>query len=120
MFQLKLCFFVFKVYSAFKKNETSSVIFYNQKKPEPVKVSFKAIKTMDGDTPSQIFTFILTDENGNIIQTKTNSGKDILFDEIVFDKEGQYIYFVKEVIPTDQGNIIYDDTVYKVIVFTFT
>lgn len=71
---------------------------------------------MDGDTPSQIFTFILTDENGNIIQTKTNSGKDILFDEIVFDKEGQYIYFVKEVIPTDQGNIIYDDTVYKVIV----
>lgn len=101
---------------AIKKNETSSVIFYNQKKPEPVKVSFKAIKTMDGDTPSQIFTFILTDENGNIIQTKTNSGKDILFDEIVFDKEGQYIYFVKEVIPTDQGNIIYDDTVYKVIV----
>lgn len=47
---------------AIKKNETSSVIFYNQKKPEPVKVSFKAIKTMDGDTPSQIFTFILTDE----------------------------------------------------------
>lgn len=99
-----------------KKNETSSVIFYNQKKPEPVKVNFKAIKTMDGDAPSQTFTFVLTDKDGNIIQTKTNSGKDILFDEMVFDKEGQYIYFIKEVIPVEQGNIIYDNTVYKVVV----
>lgn len=99
-----------------KKNETSSVIFYNQKKPEPVKVNLKAIKTMDGDAPSQTFTFVLTDKDGNIIQTKTNSGKDILFDEMVFDKEGQYIYFIKEVIPVEQGNIIYDNTVYKVVV----
>ena len=57
--------------------------------------------------------FVLKDQNGKIIQTVHNSGSDILFDRLSFDKVGEYIYTISE-LAAGAGGIIYDDTVYEV------
>lgn len=63
------------------------------------------------------FTFHLFDENGQLLDTKKNTDSgSVLFDSIVFDKEGEYHYAIKEVIPEDKGQITYDRRVIGVSV----
>ena len=55
------------------------------------------------------FTFQLFDENNNLVDTKKNTDSGaVLFDSVIFDKEGEYHYTIKELIPEDKGQIIYD------------
>ena len=61
------------------------------------------------------FTFQLFDENNNLIDTKKNTDNgSILFDSIIFDEVGDYNYTIKELIPSDPGQITYDDREIKV------
>ncbi len=55
------------------------------------------------------FTFQLFDENNNLVDTKKNTDSgSVLFDSVIFDKEGEYHFTIKELIPEDKGQIIYD------------
>ena len=61
------------------------------------------------------FTFQLFDENNNLIDTKKNTDNgSVLFDSIIFDEVGDYSYIIKELIPSDPGQITYDDREIKV------
>ena len=61
------------------------------------------------------FTFHLFDENNNLIDTKKNTDNgSVLFDSIIFDEVGDYNYTIKELIPSDPGQITYDDREIKV------
>ncbi len=84
--------------------------------PDPVSVKIAAEKVMDGKYPrGNDFTFVLTDEAGNVIQTVNNRDGIIEFDTLTFDKEGTYIYTISEKAGSN-SKIDYDDTVYKIIV----
>ena len=61
------------------------------------------------------FTFQLFDENNNLIDTKKNTDNgSVFFDSIIFDEVGDYNYTIKELIPSDPGQITYDDREIKV------
>lgn len=61
------------------------------------------------------FTFYLKDEDGNIIQVKNNKEGTITFDTLYFNSTGTYIYTIEERAGNVDG-IIYDDSVYRVVV----
>lgn len=82
--------------------------------PEPASVPLGAEVTLDGKTPEDgVFTFLLKDEAGTVLQTKTNIGSKVTFDPLSFDKEGSYNYTISMQAGSDSG-IAYDKAVYKV------
>ena len=82
--------------------------------PQPASVPLGAEVTLDGKTPGDgVFTFLLKDEAGTLLQTKTNIGNSVKFDPLSLDKEGIYNYTISMQAGTDSG-IAYDKTVYKV------
>ena len=84
--------------------------------PNPAKVALTATKTLDGIAPKgSSFVFVLKDENGRIVQTKSNNGDQIFFDTMSFSNTGTYKYTVEEVAGNDR-NINYDGNVYTVII----
>lgn len=84
--------------------------------PNPAKVALTAIKTLDGIAPTgSSFVFVLKDENGRIVQTKSNNGDQIFFDTMSFSNTGTYKYTVEEVAGNDR-NINYDGNLYTVII----
>lgn len=82
-------------------------------------VQFTAQKELIGSKlTDRQFAFVLTDEEGNILQTVYNSENgEILFDEIFFhqDQLGEYHYKIYEVSGNSEG-YTYDKTVYFLIV----
>ncbi len=81
-----------------------------------VSVPLGATLSLDGNTPKDgTFTLMLKDEAGNILQTKSNTGANVKFDEIRYDKEGVYTYTISMQAGTD-SKIAYDKAVYTVIV----
>ncbi|MBR3784948.1 MAG: VWA domain-containing protein [Firmicutes bacterium] len=98
------------------------VNFDNQYDPAPAKAQLKAQKTLTGrDMKDGEFTFELADEKGKVVQSKTNQAAEagaadvITFDELSFDKTGNYTYTVREK-KGDLGGIRYDDRSYDVTV----
>ena len=84
--------------------------------PNPAKVALTATKTLDGIAPKgSSFVFVLKDENGRIVQTKSNNGDQIFFDTMSFSNTGTYKYTVEEVAGNDR-NINYDGNMYTVII----
>ena len=84
--------------------------------PNPAKVALTATKTLDGIAPKgSSFVFVLKDENGRIVQTKSNNGDQIFFDTMSFSNTGTYKYTVEEVAGNDR-NINYDGNLYTVII----
>lgn len=84
--------------------------------PNPAKVALTATKTLDGIAPKgSSFVFVLKDENGRIVQTKSNNGDQIFFDTMSFSNTGTYKYTVEEVARNDR-NINYDGNLYTVII----
>ena len=84
--------------------------------PNPAKVALTATKTLDGIAPKgSSFVFVLKDENGRIVQTKSNNGDQIFFDTMSFSNTGTYKYTVEEVAGNDR-NINYDGNVYTAII----
>lgn len=87
-----------------------------QPQPNPAKVNFEALKTLDGQTPaSDLFSFELKDENGNLIQTKKNKDNKVTFDTLIFSEVGTHKYYISEVKEKDDS-IIYDSAVYEATV----
>lgn len=85
--------------------------------PASARVTLSASKTLDGKTPelSGIFSFILTDAEGNPLQVRNNDAGSVGFDPLVFDAEGVYTYTIYEE-PGSDTNIVYDDTRYTVVI----
>ena len=98
------------------EEEKSPSIDFDNKYPNPAFIKFQAAKTLDGKTPlDERFKFYLTSEDGELLQTKTNMGMSVEFDEIKFNEVGTHIFYIRE----EKGNdilIIYDETVFKVTV----
>lgn len=83
-----------------------------QNKAKPVVGEIHAYKTLDGKKPkNDAFSFELVDAEGKVLQTVTNKGKNVKFQEMTYDKEGTYTYTMRE-IPGEDADIIYDSTVY--------
>lgn len=84
-----------------------------------------ATKTVDGAAPKdgQTFTFQLCDEQGNVLQEKTNDGQTVAFDKIAYSEDdlsadggdASKHYTVREKTASDPS-YTYDDTVYDVSV----
>jgi hypothetical protein len=84
-----------------------------------------ATKTVDGVAlkDGQTFTFQLCDEQGNVLQEKTNDGQTVTFDKIAYSEDdlgadgsdASKHYTVKEK-PASDPSYTYDDTVYDVSV----
>ncbi len=105
-------------------NEVSKAEFTNKKvdeeKPDdkvtPTSLKVNAQKTLDGKDPGKnVYEFVLKDELGNTVQIKHNSGKEIAFDTLTFDKEGTYTYTISETKGSDK-KINYSTAVYTLTV----
>ena len=64
------------------------------------------------------FTFLLKDQDGKLLDTKTNGENgDILFNPVTFSKAGTFTYTIAEQKPaTPESAITYDETVHTVTV----
>ena len=82
--------------------------------PQPASVPLGADVSLGGKAPKDgVFTLLLKDEAGNILQSKTNVGGVVNFDALTFDKEGSHNYTISMQAGSD-SIIAYDKTVYKV------
>ena len=84
--------------------------------PSPAGVTFTAQKALDGESPADgLFTFILRNADGAVIQTKQNVGGKVTFSALSFSKAGTYVYTISELAGSGDG-IVYDTAVYTATV----
>ena len=91
---------------------------------KPTSAQFKAKKvlaingTSDRTLKANEFTFLLKDQAGTLIDTKTNGENgDILFNPVSFNEAGTFTYTIAEQKPaTPESAITYDETVHTVTV----
>ena len=103
------------------------VAFENTYTADPTSVSLGAGKLIKGrDLKAGEFSFLLTDADGNEIDTAKNEENGaVTFKTITFDKAGTYSYEIREVLPKDDdsktdgiqsSNVTYDENIYHVTV----
>ena len=79
-------------------------------------MTITAIKTLDKRTPRDgQFSFQLLDDEGNVMQTVENEGKEVTFQTLYFDAVGTFTFTIREVAGKD-SNIIYDKTEYEAVI----
>ena len=91
---------------------------------KPTSAQFKAKKVLaingssDRTLKANEFTFLLKDQNGTLVDTKTNGENgDILFNPVSFNEAGTFTYTIAEQKPaTPESAITYDETVHTVTV----
>ncbi len=91
---------------------------------KPTTAQFKAKKVLaingssDRTLKANEFTFLLKDQNGTLVDTKTNGENgDILFNPVTFNEAGTFTYTIVEQKPaTPESAITYDETVHTVTV----
>ncbi len=84
--------------------------------PNPGSVTLRAEKLLAGVAPKgSDFSFTLSDENGNVLQTVKNKGGDVTFKPLSFSQTGTHTYTIREVVEGKDG-IVYDETVYTATV----
>ena len=91
---------------------------------KPTTAQFKAKKVLaingssDRTLKANEFTFLLKDQAGTLIDTKTNAENgDILFNPVSFNEAGTFTYTIAEQKPaTPESAITYDETVHTVTV----
>lgn len=92
------------------------VVVADNRYANPAVVRFTAQKLLDNKTPlDNQFTFMLTDADGAVLQTKRNLADGVTFDDIVIKETGTKVYFLKE----EKGSnplIQYDPAVYKITI----
>lgn len=84
--------------------------------PMSTSVALSATKLFDGESQNLrleegMFSFTLSDEQGTVLQTKSNDAKgNVAFDPIAYDatQAGGHVYTIKEVVGTNEL-IIYDN-----------
>ena len=92
-----------------------AINFNNLYSASGVTVTLSGIKNLVGKELAEgMFSFNLKDKDGNVLQTVTNKADGVIdFTAMEFDKAGEYVYTVTEVIGTESG-MSYDETVYTV------
>ncbi|AQS52635.1 Collagen adhesin [Jeotgalibaca dankookensis] len=90
-------------------------VFKNSYQAEPDSVVLEAEKTLkDQELRDKQFSFELLDEEGSVLQTATNKASgQVIFDQLVYEKTGNYHYTIREV-KGNQGGMTYDETTYPV------
>ena len=91
---------------------------------KPTSAQFKAKKVLsingssDRTLKANEFTFLLKDQNGTLVDTKTNGENgDILFNPVTFNEAGTFTYTIVEQKPaTPESAITYDESVHTVTV----
>ena len=91
---------------------------------KPTSAQFKAKKVLaingssDRTLKANEYTFLLKDQNGTLVDTKTNGENgDILFDPVSFNEAGTFTYTIVEQKPaTPEPAITYDESVHTVTV----
>ena len=91
---------------------------------KPTSAQFKAKKVLaingssDRTLKANEFTFLLKDQNGTLVDTKTNGENgDILFNPVSFNEAGTFTYTIAEQKPaTPESAITYDESVHFVTV----
>ena len=91
---------------------------------KPTTAQFKAKKVLaingssDRTLKANEFTFLLKDQNGTLVDTKTNGENgDILFNPVSFNEAGTFTYTIVEQKPaTPESAITYDESVHFVTV----
>ena len=91
---------------------------------KPTSAQFKAKKVLaingssDRTLKANEYTFLLKDQNGTLVDTKTNGENgDILFDPVSFNEAGTFTYTIVEQKPaTPESAITYDESVHTVTV----
>ena len=93
------------------------LVFNNEYNAAPTYVTLSGVKYLENrEMKEGEFSFVLKDENGEILQIKeVNADGSIVFDEIKYEEDGEYNYTIQEVIGTDE-EITYDSKVYNVTV----
>ncbi|MGL4697506.1 Spy0128 family protein [Enterococcus larvae] len=88
---------------------------YNKKKA--TSISLEATKSLiDKTLAADQFEFELVDDQGTVLQTKTNDANgNIYFDAIAYTAEGVHEYTIREKVGTD-NTITYDPTIYQATV----
>ena len=98
------------------ETEKSDEIIFENRYATPAVVKFTAKKLLDDKIPiNNQFTFMLTDADGTILQTKRNLADDVIFDEIALRETGTKVYYLRE----EKGSnpfVLYDPSVYKITV----
>ena len=91
-------------------------------KPTTAQFKAKKVLTINGSSDRTLkaneFTFLLKDQAGTLIDTKTNGENgDILFNPVSFNEAGTFIYTIVEQKPaTPESSITYDESVHTVTV----
>ncbi len=103
-----------KIFINDKEVEPNTMIVYNDLKIIPATLTLGAAKTMDGATPKDQYTFILSHE-GTEIDRVQNVGGEVTFSPILFTAEGKTTFTITEEIG-DDAKVLYDKSVYTVTV----
>ena len=91
-------------------------------KPTTAKFKAKKVLAINGSSDRTLkaneFTFLLKDQNGTLVDTKTNGENgDILFSPVSFNEAGTFTYTITEQKPaTPESAITYDESVHTVTV----
>ena len=93
--------------------------FTNTYTAEPVSVILHARKTLKGgdlNDDKYHFTFELLDSGNNVVSTAINTPDgSVLFNELKFDKSGDYAYTIREIMG-ELSEVIYDETSFSAVV----
>ena len=75
-------------------------------------ITVQASKYVDGSEEVEgIYTFVLLDKEGNIVASAQNNGSSIVFEELKYDKAGEYEYYLLEQKGTEEL-MKYDESIY--------
>ena len=104
-------------YTGSETGEVENVQFNNSYSAAGTSVKLSAAKTLNGRTLKDgEFQFVLTDENGKVIETVKNSRDgSIEFETLNYDEAGEYVYYVTET-PGNERHMTYDDSRFRVVV----
>lgn len=89
--------------------------FTNKYAPGSTSLTLRFTKLVDGKTPEDSYSFELTNSTGNLVEKVSNAGSAIAFAPLTFDKEGTYVYYVRETRGQDE-TMDYDSHVIQVTV----
>ena len=93
-----------------KNDDSANVVFVNTYAVSSTTADISVTKTLEGRSlKAGEFSFELRNEDGELLQTKTNAADGIVrFDKITYDTAGTYVYTISEVVPQETKGVTYD------------
>jgi len=98
-------------------DEDGTLVFTNDYHvPQSAELTLTAKKYYDNKPArGSSYTFLLSDAEGNVLQTVKNKGENVVFEPLVFSEEGRYVYTVSEK-KGSSSTVKYDTSHYTVTV----